>query len=386
MNSELLPDDFVEERKELYTKLLCDLIRADTTNPPGNEYLAANIIKKRLSKLNIKFKVFEKKKKRTNLVVRVGKEDGKKILIATHLDVVPPGEGWSTAPFEPVIKEALIFGRGSSDNKGQATAALLVLDYLKSIESMLKNQFVFVFAADEEKGGTYGLKYLLNEKALSADCAVVIDVGGAMKKISIAEKGVLHLKVSAVGRQAHGSTPQRGISAIAAMSKFIARLEHHILKHKLHKFLTRPSINFGMINGGSAANTVAASCELIIDIRYLPSQTPEEIIEELKNIAERFGEFKFEIINQLPPTELDEKHFLVETISRVVESHGIEAKPKGLSGATDAKAFILKGIPAVGFDFADDFVAHNANEYCNLNNLFGFCSILIALCKELDSN
>jgi succinyl-diaminopimelate desuccinylase len=140
-----------------------------------------------------------------------------------------------------------------------------------------------------------------------------------------------------------------------------------------------------VIKGGSAANMVAASCELIIDIRYLPSQTPEEIINELRNIAERFGEFKFEIINQLPPTELDEKNILVNTISRVAESYGIEAKPKGLSGATDAKAFILKGIPAVGFDFADDFVAHNANEYCNLDNLFKFCSVLIDVCKELDS-
>jgi acetylornithine deacetylase/succinyl-diaminopimelate desuccinylase family protein len=382
MNS---PEDFVEKRRESYTKILCGLVRADTTNPPGNEYLAAKIIKKKLSKLKIKFHVFEKKKGRTNLVARVGNKEGKKILIATHLDVVPPGEGWSTAPFEPVIKKNLLYGRGASDDKSQTTAALLVLEHLKSIESKLRNEFIFVFAADEEKGGAYGLRYLLDENKISADYAIVVDVGGAMKKISIAEKGVLHLKISAVGRQAHGSTPQRGISAIAAMSKLIARLENYVIKHELHKFLTRPTINFGVIKGGSAANMVAASCELIIDIRYLPSQTPEEIINELRNIAERFGEFKFEIINQLPPTELDEKNILVNTISRVAESYGIEAKPKGLSGATDAKAFILKGIPAVGFDFADDFVAHNANEYCNLDNLFKFCSVLIDVCKELDS-
>jgi len=376
--------DFINQRKDIYTKLLCELIKAKTVNPPGDEYAAAKIIKKRLSKIDVKCKIHEKKKDRSNLIANVGNEKGKTILISTHLDTVPAGDGWTTNPFEPVVKDNIVYGRGASDNKGPATAALLVLDYLKSIEKDLKNQYVFVFAADEEMGSALGLKYLLDENILSPDYAIIVDIGGAMKKIDIAEKGVLNLKIICKGRQAHGSTPQKGISAIANMSKFIAKLDHYIMKHQLHKHLSRPTINFGTIKGGAAPNIVAGSCELVANIRYLPSQTPESIVAELKKLSERFGEFDFEVLINIPPTEISEKSILVETIRQVAEKHGITARPQGLSGATDAKSFILKGIQAVGFDFTDDNMAHNANECCRLDSLFKFVEVLIDVCLELD--
>jgi acetylornithine deacetylase/succinyl-diaminopimelate desuccinylase family protein len=378
------PKDFINQRKKIYTTLLCDLIKAKTINPPGNEHLAAKIVKKRLSKIKAKFKLYEKKKHRTNIVAKVGNEAGKKFLISTHLDVVPPGDGWDTEPFEPTIKDNILYGRGACDNKGQMTAAILVLDYLKSIEKQLKNQYIFVFAADEEQGSNLGLKYLLKEDIISADYAIIVDVSGAMQKVTVAEKGVLRLKVTAKGRQAHGAHPNKGISAIAAMSKFISKLDHYILKHELHKYLTRPTINFGTIKGGSAPNTVAASCEAVLDIRYTPSQTPESIVNELKDLSERFGEFEFDIGTTLPPTELDDKNILVTTILKVCEKHNINAKPKGLSGATDTKSFVLRDIPAVGFDFSDEHVAHHANEYCKLDNLFEFCSVLVDIFAEFE--
>lgn len=383
-----MPDTakFIGQRKEVYTQLLCDLIRAKTVNPPGNEHLAAKIVKKRLSKIGVKFKLHEKKKNRTNIIAKVGNERGKQILVANHLDVVPAGEGWDSDPFEPTIKEGFMYGRGSSDNKGHAVADILVLEYLKSIEKTLKNQFIFVFAADEETGSALGLKYLVNEGILSPDGAIIADIGGEMQKITVAEKGVLRVKITAKGKQAHGSTPNKGISAIACMSKFIAKLDYYILKHKLHKFLTRPTINFGTIKGGSAPNMVAGNCELVLDIRYLPSQTPEGIIEELKKLSERFGEFDFETLMILPPTEVDETSFLVDALLKATAKHGIKAKAKGLSGATDSKAFVLKDIPAVGFGFAEDHNAHQANERCHLGRLFKFSEVMIDACIELDAN
>ncbi len=379
------PEDFIEGRRKLYTDILCDLIKAKTVNPPGNEYLAAKIIKKRLSRIGAKYKLYEKKKKRTNIVARVGSKKGTKVLFSAHLDVVPAGDGWDSDPFKPVIKDDVLYGRGACDNKGQAAAILLVLDYLKSIEKQLQNQYIFVFAADEEMGSGLGLKYLVNEGIIGPDYAIIPDVSGSMKKIDVAEKGVLNLRMTAKGKQAHGSTPHKGISAIACMAKFISKLDHYILKHELHKYLSRPTINFGTIRGGAAPNMVAAHCECVINIRYLPSQTPDGIVGELKSLSERFGDFSFDIIAQVPPTEVDDRNVLVETIREVAEKHGIKAKPKGLSGATDTKTFVLNDIPAVGFDFGDDYVAHNANEYCRLDNLFRFCNVLIDVCMELET-
>jgi acetylornithine deacetylase/succinyl-diaminopimelate desuccinylase family protein len=341
-------------------------------------------VKKRLSKIGVKYKLFEKKKNRTNVVAKVGNEKGKKILISTHLDTVPAGDGWDSDPFEPKIKDGVVYGRGASDNKGPATCAILVLDYLKSIEKQLKNEYIFVFAADEECASTFGIKYLLRENIITADYAIIVDVEGAMQKIDIAEKGVLNLKVICKGKQAHGSTPHKGISAIVNMSKFIAKLEHYALKADIHPFLSRPTINFGTIGGGAAPNMVAGSCEAVLNIRYLPSQTPEGIIDELKKLSERFGDFSFEMMMKIPPTELDSKNVLVETIKSVAERHGIKPVLHGQSGATDAKEFILQGIPAVGYDFADDYVDHSANEYCRLDNLFKFSGILIDICLEMN--
>lgn len=377
-------EEFIKTNEKIYTKLLCDLISAKTVNPPGEEYLAAKVIKKRLSKIDVKYKLFEKIKHRTNVVAKVGNEKGKKLLICTHIDTVPAGDGWDTNPFEPVIKDGAVYGRGSGDNKGQVACAILVLEYLKSIEKQLKNEYIFVFAADEECGSTLGPKYLLNDNIINGDYALVVDVGGAMQKIDIAEKGVLNLKAVCKGKQAHGSTPHKGVSAIVNMSKFIAKLEHYALKADLHPFLSRPTINIGTISGGAAPNIVAGSCEAVLNIRYLPSQTPEGIIDELKKLSERFGDFSFEMMMKIPPTEVDSKNILVETIRSVAERHGIKPVLHGLSGATDTKAFILQGIPAVGYDFVDDHIAHSANEYCKLDSLFKFAGILIDICLEMN--
>lgn len=378
--------DFVEKRRKQQIKLLSDLIAQNTVNPPGNEKLAAAVIKKHLDKLKVKYKTFEKTKGRTNLIATVGNTDksAKKIMLATHLDTVPAGEGWDTDPFKATVKDNLLYGRGACDDKGQASACLLVLEYLKSVEKDLKNQFLFVFSADEETGGSEGLKYLLAKKLVSADYAVVVDISGSLKNISVAEKGTVNVKVTCLGKQAHGSTPHKGVSAIVNMAKLITKLDYYNFKYEIHPLLSKPTINFGTIQGGTAFNNVAAKCELVLNIRYLPSQTKEGIVEELQTLAERFGEFKFEIIADHQPSEIDSDNILVKTIMKVTETFGIQSKPYGLNGGTDAKALVLNGIPAVGFDFADSYVAHNANEFCNLDNLFKFCKIMIDVCTELD--
>lgn len=376
--------EFIKKNEEIYVKLLCGLIRAKTVNPPGDEYLAAKVIKKQISKIGAKYDTYEKVKHRTNLVAKIGNEKGKKILISTHLDTVPAGDGWETDPFEPVIKDGKVFGRGACDNKGQATASLFALDCLKQMEKNLKNQYIFLYAADEEVGSSAGVKYLINENKINPDYAIIVDIEGGMQKIDIAEKGVLNLKIICKGKQAHGATPHKGVSAIVNMSKLIAKLEHYSLKAELHPYLSRPTINFGTISGGSAPNTVAGTCETVMNIRYLPSQTPEAIVEELKKISERFGDFKLEVMMKIPPTEVDSKNLIVENIRKVTDRHGIKAALTGLSGATDTKSFIVQGIPAVGFDFADDYIAHNANEYCRLDKLFEFVEILTEICLEFE--
>ncbi len=383
MGIKMADDEFFNERKSEYINLLSDLIRQKTVNPPGNEYLAAEIIEKKLDQLKIPYTLHEKEKGRTNIIARIG-NSGKTILFNTHLDTVPAGDGWHSDPFEPVIKDNKLYGRGAIDDKGQAVAILLIAEYLKAHESKLRNSFVFVWAADEELGSGAGIKFLLDENLLDPDFVIIPDISGAMRKIDIAEKGVCNIRVTALGKQAHGSRPALGVSAIAAMADLISRLKDYTLEHSPHPFLSAPTINFGTIKGGSAPNTVAAKCELVLNVRYLPGQSPEGILEELKHQAEDLGTFDFEVLLDLKPTEVDPEHFIVRAIQEGAQRFGIEARPVGLSGATDTKHFLSRGIFAIGYDFTDDGLAHNADEFCDLDRLFLFAKVMVSVCFDID--
>ena len=115
---------YIQDREEEIVHLSTELIGANTTNPPGNEYLAVNIIKKYFDAHNIKYDIFEKITGRTNIIWYIGKGNPT-LLVACHLDVVPPGDGWNTDPFKSVVKNGRIFGRGANDNKGQMASMLV---------------------------------------------------------------------------------------------------------------------------------------------------------------------------------------------------------------------------------------------------------------------
>ncbi|MFC1722911.1 M20 family metallopeptidase [Nanoarchaeota archaeon] len=374
---------YTDNKREEYINILSDLIRQDTTNPPGNEYLAATIIHKKLQQLNIPFTTHEKEKGRTNTIAKIGSK-GKQVLFSAHLDVVPADDGWDTPPFEPIIKNGEMYGRGTTDNKAQCACILLIAEYLKSIEQELKNTFIFVWAADEEQGSKYGIDFLLKEKLISPNMAIIPDVGGNLEKIDIAEKGITNIQITAIGKAAHGAYPHLGTNAIIKMAKFLTKISNHELDHKSHKYLSAPTINIGTITGGSVPNSVPDSCSSVLNIRYLPSQKPESIIEELKTVAGK--DFKFKILLDIPATEMEENHILIDTIIKIAKTHNIHVRRNGLSGGTDTKRFLLNNIPAVGYDFVADNLAHSANEHVTLNNLFKYAIIMCEVCQELDNS
>lgn len=356
--------------------LLFRLIKIDTTNPPGDEYKCAKIVEGYFKRYNICFKRFEKVKGRTNVIGYIGK--GKpSILIASHMDVVPAGDGWKTKPFSPVKKNGKVFGRGSSDNKGALAASLVLAKHLKKNEKKLKGQVLIAAVADEEKGSDLGIGYLLDEHKIKVDYAIIPDIGGYMKVIDIAEKGVLHVKVTAIGKQAHGSKPELGVNAILNMCRFLERLTRHKLRYRKHKFLKKPSVNVGIIKGGKAPNIVPGKCEVVIDIRYLPSQTPRQIVSELKVLSKDLGRFEFSINADIKPSEVDANNVLVKALKKSIKSvKKVNAKVIGLGGATVAKQLIHKGITAVGVGPGNADVAHIANEYIEIKELLDFTGIM----------
>lgn len=378
----------VDSQKGEMLRLLRDLVSADTTNPPGNEWRAAKVVEKFFKKNGIKYKIFEKVKGRTNILGYIGK--GKpRIIIACHLDTVPPGDGWKTNPFRMEIKKGRAYGRGANDNKGPTASVLIAGKILKRFEKKLRGQVVLACVADEEMGSKYGMYYLLNEGKIKGEYAIVPDIDKRMRKIDVAEKGLLHVKITSLGRQAHGSRPQEGVNAIWNMIEFLNLLKGYRMRFKKHSLLSNPTINLGIINGGSTPNMVPDKCEVFLDFRYLPSQKASEITKEIRKMLRdvrkknRKARFRLDVVEHQKPVEVESDNILVKTIRKHAKSiNGIEPEIGGLSGTTLVKPLVKGGMLAVGFSPGGE-TAHKANEYISIRELTDFSQILCLVCLDM---
>jgi len=375
-------DSFVESRRDDLVQLLCRLIAARTENPPGDEHLAAAIMRETLEPLGIECRMLERAPGRTNVIARVG-AGSPSILIACHLDVVPAGDGWESDPFVAEVRDGRVFGRGTSDNKGQLAAVLTLAGYLKEHENELIGEVILVGAADEEAGSDLGLEWLVEEGLVQADFALIPDIDHRMHRISVAEKGALFLKITARGKQSHGSAPEQGINAVWGMIDLLNEVRLMDISAKPNALLTPPTFNLGMIRGGSAPNIVPARCEANLDFRFLPSQNADGIEKNIRDIASKIeaaGErvrFDVERTMAVEPVEVATDHPLVRRLQEAAqEVLGWKPELLGLSGSTVAKPLVRAGTPAVGFGPGEETEAHAANESVAISELLSFTKVL----------
>ena len=373
---------YIQNPESEIVRLTDEMIGANTVNPPGNERLAVNIVEKYFKTHSIRYDIFEKIAGRANIVGYIGNRSPT-LLVACHLDVVPPGNGWDTDPFKSVVKNGRIYGRGANDNKGQMASMLVLAKFLKDNESKLNGSFLLIGAADEEKGSDLGLKYLLDECGISADFAIIPDVAHNMKIIDVGEKGALFLNITSYGKQAHGSTPEKGINAIWNMVELLNQLKNIKFQSLSHELFSHPTLNLGTISGGAVHNVVPAKCEVKLDIRYLPGETEKEIVGNINEIIASIeknnptSKFDITVDAHLPPTQVPADNPLVNIISMHSESVlGTKPIPRGFSGATVTKQLIEKGIIAVGFGPGDEDQSHIANESIEIQELINFGKIM----------
>ena len=386
--------NYMQSKEKEIIDLTCKLINAKTENPPGDEILAVRIVEDYFQSLQIPYKIFQKTKDRANIVGYIGGRGERPfaptLLVACHLDVVPAGDDWKRNPFEAWIENGRIYGRGSCDNKGQMASMMAVAKFLKENESTLKGQFILAGVADEERGSKLGLEYLLNECGVRADFAIIPDVAHNMQLIDVTEKGTLFLEITSHGKQAHGSRPEMGINAIWNMIPLLERIKQLKFKRTSHPLHTPPTLNLGSIHSGTSPNIVPAVCKAQLDIRYLPDDSADNIINDIKNIIREAetqyspARFDLKIISNQLPTAVPINNPLVELISKhTLSILGTKPQPKGMSGATVTKQLIQKGITAVGFGPGDETEAHSTNESISIKELVDFAKIMALICMDI---
>ena len=406
---ETIKSYFAEHSKEIQnsiTKLVCEMVKEKTVNVleeklvehpylkvRGEEYRVGDIVKRELDGTGIPYDEYAVIKERPNIIGKLGKNvNGKSLFMAAHMDVVPAGDGWATDPFEVVEKDGKLYGRGTSDNKGQLASILVAAQIIKelNLDKELNGELQIAALSDEEETGEdgveYGIDYLLENNYVNPTYSVIPDIGVYMKGIDVAEKGRSQIKITSTGRQAHGSTPEKGINAITMMAELINDLKDIKFEYEEHAILGHPSINIGVIQGGAAANIVPGSCNISIDIRTVPGMTTDGLIKQLQGLCDKVenGKFKIELVGSSEPHGIDPDNELVKAIQKHgQEVLGFKPEPMGLGGGTFAKGLCLSGSLAVGWGIGNEDTFHVADEYIEIQQLMDFALLTCLLAVDL---
>ena len=272
-------------------EMLRRLIGFDTTSSKSNlalieavaEYLDGHGIAAHL--------VHDETGEKANLFATIGPDTDGGIVLSGHTDVVPvEGQDWATDPFETMIKDGLLYGRGACDMKGFIAVALsLVPDMVKAD---LQTPLHFALSYDEEVG-CIGVPHLLAKIAAELPSPSIAIVGEPTDMALVnAHKGMATFKTTVTGLEAHSSAPQLGVSAIthaAEIVQFIDRLAREIAEHgPFHDAFTPPhtTFNIGRVTGGTAVNIIPRQCTVEWEFRLIPGDD----IGEIRARVDRFVE------------------------------------------------------------------------------------------------
>ena len=285
------------------------------------------------------------------------------LLLMSHFDVVHgPDE-----LFEPYEKDGKLFGRGSLDDK-YAVALSLVLfkEHCNRLRKQKKHQkdlpFGIILTGDEEVGGERGAKEIL--KGIKSDFCIALD-GGDVARIIIREKGILRLRMISRGRAAHGSRPWLGENAI---EKLIAdyRMVQTLFQEKQPDHWHR-TLNLGLIKGGESANQIPDQAEAVLDIRYIETDNPDELIQKIRKSIKS----ELQVEEKEPLFEGGRSPYL-EFLLKIAKDTRLDFE----HGASDARFLADHGIKGIVWGADGDFTAHAKDEHINIDSLYRLYRIL----------
>ncbi|MEV8637579.1 M20/M25/M40 family metallo-hydrolase [Streptosporangium sp. NPDC051023] len=383
--------------------LASELIAIDTTNTgdpgaQGTERAAAEYVAAKLSEVGYEPTYIESGARgRGNVIARLPGADPSRgaLLVHGHLDVVPadPGE-WSVHPFSGEVRDGYVWGRGAVDMKDMVAMTLAVARSFKRDGVVPPRDLIFAFLADEEAGGFYGARWLVDNhpELFEGATEAISEVGGFSVTLAddvraylveTAEKGVMWLRLVARGTAGHGSMLHTD-NAVAKLAAAITRLEQHrfplVLTDPVRELLTgvaeltgvpfdpddpeaavarlgnlsrmigatlRDTANVTMFEAGYKANVVPSVARATVDGRMLPGR--EKAFEA--ELAEILGPEIIREWDSLPPVQTTFDGALVDAMAAAIgaEDPGARILPYMLSAGTDAKSFQRLGIRHFGF-------------------------------------
>lgn len=389
-------------------QVLVDLVRLETSQPEGNEILAARYLKQRLDAEGIPAEILEPEPTRASVVARVrGNGEARPLLLLGHLDVVAvEREEWSFDPFLGQVQDGILYGRGAADDKGVVAGSFQVLLELHRLRVPLARDVIFLGVADEEAGGTKGITYLLEEHRDQIDAEFAINEAGkgvfdrdlryTRFEVQTAEKTPRRINLRATGTSGHGSIPLQD-NPVGTLARAVGRLFDHEMPARLNSTtreyfrrlaeisppgqaevfrailrsdptpedyerlrqlspvyhsMVRTSIVPTMLRGGYLKNVIPSEAHATVDIRALPDEDPERLFSALKQVMNEPG------VDLTPHPQTRPSHdpsplqgTVFPAFERVIERlyPGVPILPTMSTGATDSAQLRDAGIASYGF-------------------------------------
>lgn len=373
-------------------ELLCALIRHKSENPPGEEQQVAEFIYRYFQQEKIDVELQEVAPGRPNVIAHLkGLGQGKHLFFNGHIDVVPCGRGWSTEPFDPIIKDGKVFGRGAADMKSGVAGMMYAATLLKRNQDQFSGDLTLIFNVDEERINLGMLHYIKN--GITADYAIIGEPTSL--EVCIAHKGVSRYNLSTKGTAGHAAKTRYPDSAISKMAKILPALEQHRgdVEAIEHPLLGNASMIITTINGGTAPNIVPQHCDIEIDRRLVPGEDRQQIANNIHRAIREYNErelIEYELDNYLfiPASDIAENHELtltaLETVSRFTEK---KATPQIFEATCEAPFFsVTSNIPTLIMGPGGLAQAHVKDEFVEIKELYLAAEIYYSLAKKLLNN
>lgn len=291
---------------------------------------------------------------RYNLIATFKGQGGRSILFDGHVDTMPPGDlkRWSLDPHKPEIRDGKLYGLGACDMKGGLMASIMAVKLLQDGGYDLPGEVKILSVVDEEGGGNGTLAAMVNGHR--ADAAVVCEpTDGAITR---AHMGFVFFSVTTRGVALHSGTKWRGVNAIEKAMLLIDELnvmEHEWLMKYRHPLLPPPSLNVGVIEGGTAGSTVPDRCEFKFCLHYLPgSMDRDSVVREVRErlLTRSKGDVwlaanppEITIYQEGRAFEMEEDHPFVDIVrASVTDGTGRFSVVNGSAAGNDAR--LLKNI------------------------------------------
>ncbi len=326
---------------------------------------------------------------RPNIILKLGNCD-RTFWIISHMDTVPEGDAslWKYDPFNATIVDGKIYGRGSVDN-GQSIFTIMLI--LKHIDiTKLKINAGFAFVSDEETGNDYGIKYLLKKNIFDKNDLILVPDAGTEdgSVIEIAEKSVLWLKFTILGKQGHASMPENSVNAFRESSIFMNLLDKQLkssfdLKDSIFEppYSTfEPTKHEKNIDN---VNTIPGKDVFYYDCRILPEYSIEEILHTVDEIINRYSKdgnakISYEVIQKEESSDPTPSNSEIITLLKrsIRERRGIDAISVGIGGSTFAAFFRKRGIHAAVWSTTVIKMAHMPDEYCKIQDIVDDVDVL----------